>query len=234
MRLIYLSIALIIAALNCCSQAGNLLTPEEIREGWVLLFDGKSTDGWTASDGRPVPEGTWSFSDGCLSTVIGDKSGDIITVSEFSDFELYAEFKIAPGANSGIKYFFTTYENGGRLGCEFQIIDDDSFKNVIGAKQLCGALYDLFPPVESAKKVNPPGEWNSVRIVARGSDIEHWMNNVRILKCNRAEKAFAEAVSESKFSKTVPPFGSVEKGHILLQYHGGLVSFRNIKIRELQ
>jgi len=225
--------ALALAALNCFAQTDNILTPSESRKGWVLLFDGLSTEGWTAPGGQPVPEGTWSVTNGCLNTVVSDKSGDIVTVGEYYDFELCSDYRITPGCNSGIKYLFTTYENGGNLGCEFQIIDDDYGEDILQPNHLCGSLYDLFSPVESKKEVNPPGDWNSVRIVVKGSSIEHWLNDVRILKCSRKDKSFAEAVAESKFSKTVPPFGSVKKGHILLQYHGGLVSFRNIKIREL-
>ena len=234
MRNTYLSIAIVFITLTSYSQTDNLLTSKEIKEGWALLFDGKSINGWSASGGEPVPEGTWTVTNGCLGTVISDKSGDIITLNEYSDFELCIDYKITPACNSGIKYLFTNYENGGNLGCEFQIIDDKSGEDIVQANHLCGSLYDLFPPQESKKKVNPPGEWNSVRIIVKGNEIEHWMNNVMILKCNRGDKTFTDAVAKSKFNKTVPPFGKVEKGHILLQYHGGLVSFKNIKIRELR
>jgi hypothetical protein len=215
------------------SQADNALTSKEKKEGWVLLFDGVSTNGWTTSRGQPIPEGGWEIINGCINTIIGDKGGDIITIDEYSDFELSVDFKITPGCNSGIKYFFTTYESGGNLGCEYQIIDDKLGEDTKQANHLCGSLYDVLPPIESKKRVNPPGEWNTIRIVAKGKNVEHWMNNVRILEYTRGDKIFTDAVSKSKFSKVVPPFGTVEKGHILLQYHGGLVSFKNIKIKVL-
>jgi hypothetical protein len=214
-------------------QTDNTLTSKDKKRGWVLLFDGVSTNGWTTSRGQPIPEGSWEIIDGCLNTVTGGKGGDIITVNEYSDFKLSVDFKITPGCNSGIKYFFTTYENGGYLGCEYQIIDDKLGEDTRQANHLCGSLYDVLPPIESEKKINPPGEWNSILVIAKGKNVEHWMNNIRILKYTRGDKVFTDAVAKSKFSKVVPPFGMVKKGHILLQYHGGLVSFRNIKIRVL-
>ena len=215
------------------SQNNNTLSQKEKQNGWSLLFDGISTKGWTNSEGKPVAEGGWEISNGCLSTVVGDKGGDIITVNEYSDFELLVDFNITPGCNSGVKYFFTTYEPGGNLGCEFQIIDDNEGEDTKIANHHCGSFYDVFPPDESKKRVNPPGEWNTIRVVAKGKQVEHWMNNVKILEYTRGNKLFTDAVAKSKFNKAVPQFGTVEKGHILLQYHGGVVSFRNIKIRVL-
>jgi hypothetical protein len=227
----YVFIFLLLMPTFIFSQTDNVLTSEERRQGWILLFDGVSTKGWTSSAGKPIPEGSWEIINGSLNTVIGSKGGDIITVNEYSDFELSVDFKIMPGSNSGIKYFFTHYKNGGDLGCEYQIIDDKLGEDSKEADHLCGSFYDVLPPIESKKKVNPPGEWNTVLIVVKGKTVEHWMNNVQILKYTRGDKVFTDAVAKSKFNKVVPPFGTVEKGHILLQYHGGLVSFKNIKIR---
>jgi hypothetical protein len=229
----YLLIFILLTPTFIFSQTDNTLTSKEKKKGWTLLFDGISTNGWTTSGNQPIPEGGWEIIDSCLNTVIGDKGGDIITINEYSDFELSVDFKITPGCNSGIKYFFTTYENGGNLGCEYQIIDDKLGEDTKQANHLCGSLYDVIPPIESKKKVNLPGEWNTICIVAKGKNVEHWMNNVKILEYTRGDKRFTDAVAKSKFNKVVPQFGTVEKGHILLQYHGGLVSFKNIKIRVL-
>jgi hypothetical protein len=199
----------------------------------VLLFDGKTTNGWTTTKGQPVPEGGWEIKDGSINTLLGGKGGDIITAGEYSNFDLSVDFKITPGCNSGIKYFFTTYQTGGSLGCEYQIIDDKLGEDTKQANHLCGSLYDVLPPDESIKHVNAPGEWNTLRVVADGKKVQHWMNGVKILEYTRGDQAYTEAVSKSKFNKAVPAFGTVEKGHVLLQYHGGLVSFRNIKIRTL-
>jgi len=230
-KFIYLSVLFLLVLTTSNSQTPDTLTSKEIKNGWVLLFDGTSTNGWTTINGQPVPAGGWEIVNGCINTIIGGKGADIITVNEYSDFELSVDFKITPGCNSGIKYFFTTYESGGNLGCEYQIIDDKLGEDTKQANHLCGSLYDVLPPVESKKKVNSPGEWNTLRVVAKGKKVEHWMNGVNILEYTRGDQAFSDAVANSKFSKTVPAFGTVEKGHILLQYHGGLVAFRNIKIK---
>jgi hypothetical protein len=228
---IYSLVFLLYSTTLIFSQTDNYLTSKEKKAGWVLLFDGVSTNGWTTTNGQPAAEGSWEIINGSLNTVIGGNCGDIITVNEYSDFELSVDFKIAPGCNSGIKYFFTTYESGGNLGCEYQIIDDKMGEDIKQANHLCGSLYDILPPIGSKKKVNPPEEWNSVRIVSKGTKVEHWLNNVKILEYNRGGIAFTDAVAKSKFNKVIPPFGTVEKGHILLQCHGGLVSFKNLKIR---
>jgi len=232
-KIIYLFVLLMCVLFSANSQSHNTLTSKEIKNGWVLLFDGTSMNGWTNTKGQPVPVGGWEISNGSINTVIGSKGGDIITVNEYSDFDLSVDFKITPGCNSGIKYFFTEYNPGGNLGCEYQIIDDKLAEDTKLANHLCGSLYDVLAPVESKKKVNPPGEWNTIRVVAQGKNVEHWMNGVKILKYTRGDTAFKDAVAKSKFSKAVPTFGTVEKGHILLQYHGGLVSFQNIKIKTL-
>jgi len=230
-KITYLSIILLLITTVVFPQAPNTLTKKEKNEGWVLLFDGVSTNGWTTTRGQPVPQGGWEIKNGCINTVLGGKGGDIITENEYSDFELSVDFNITPGCNSGVKYFFTTYENGGNLGCEYQILDDILGADNKQANHLCGSFYDVLPPIEAKKKVNSPGEWNTLLVVAKGKSVEHWLNGVKILEFIRGDKVFTDAVAKSKFNKTVPAFGMVEKGHILLQYHGGLVSFRNIKTK---
>lgn len=207
------------------------LSTIETKEGWILLFDGKTTNGWTTPDGKAVPAG-WEIKDGCISTVTGGKGGDIITAGEYSDFELSVDFKIEPGCNSGIKYFYTTYTKGGNLGMEYQILDDQLAEDNKKENHLCGSFYDVLP-VTGKKKINAPGEWNTIRIVSKGKQIEHWLNGVKILAFTRGDKAYTDAVALSKFNKTEPAFGMVEKGHILLQDHGSVVSFKNIKIKLL-
>lgn len=230
-KLSYFLVIILLTPTFVFSQTDNTLTSNEKKRGWVLLFDGLSINGWTNSSGQAIPDGSWEITNGCLNTVIRDKCGDIMTTNVYSDFELSVDFKITPGCNSGIKYFFTAYKNGGSLGCEYQIIDDKKGEDTKQANHLCGSFYDVLPPIESKKKVNPPGEWNTICIVAKGKNVEHWMNNIKILEYTRGDRIFTDAVAKSKFNKVVPPFGTVEKGHILLQYHGGLVSFKNIKIR---
>ncbi len=208
------------------------LSSKEIKQGWVLLFDGKTTNGWTTSDGKRVPSG-WEVKDGCISTVKDGKGGDIVTVNEYKDFELSVDYNITPGCNSGIKYFYTKYATGGNLGMEYQILDDQLAEDNKLETHLCGSFYDAITPNAKAKKVNAPGQWNTVRIVCKGKNVEHWLNGKKILEFTRGSETYKAAVAKSKFSKTIPAFGMVEKGRILLQEHGSVASFKNIKIKLL-
>ena len=212
------------------SQTPNTLTPKEIKEGWMLLFDGSTTSGWTTTQDLRIPAG-WEVTEGCLTAIKGGKGGDIITKDQFSSFDLLVDFKIETGCNSGIKYFFTNYEKGGNLGMEYQIIDDINGEDNKKDNHLCGSFYDVLPADASKKKVNEPGNWNVVRILVIGKKVEHWLNGIKILTFEIGSKSYVDAVALSKFSKTEPSFGMVGKGHILLQEHGGVVSFRNIKIK---
>ncbi|GAB2589598.1 hypothetical protein GCM10027190_43150 [Spirosoma areae] len=214
------------------SQQMNTLTPNEKKDGWVLLFDGSSTTGWTTSGGKPVPAG-WVIQNRTLTAKKGAKGGDIISVNQYADFDLMLDYNLEPAGNSGVKYFYTKYETGGNLGMEYQILDDKLAEDNKKANHLTGSFYDAIPPDASLKKVNEPGQWNTVRIMAKDNKVEHWLNGVKILEFTRGAQSFTEAVAGSKFNKVMPAFGTVEKGHILLQEHGHEVSFRNIKIKAL-
>ena len=215
------------------AQTPNTLRGSEKKKGWVLLFDGKTTVGWTTTGGAAVPEG-WEVLKGELTAVVNGKGGDIISAEQFSDFELSIDYKIDVESNSGVKYFYTKYENGGNLGLEYQILDDKLAEDNKKENHLTGSLYDVLEPSKIRKKVNSPGQWNTILIIANGNTVEHWLNGFKILEFTRGSKEFTDAVANSKFNKVSPAFGSISKGHILLQEHGGLVAFRNIKIRRLK
>ena len=215
-----------------CAQKANVLTQDEKKQGWTLLFDGTTTKGWETPAGKPVPSG-WQVKDGTLTALKGAKGGDIISQNEYSNFDLMMDFNLEAEGNSGVKYFYTQYEKGGNLGIEYQILDDKLAEDNKKKNHLTGSFYDVLPPDESLKKVNPPGQWNTLRIVSKDKKVEHWINGVKILEYVRGSKEVAQAVVFSKFNNTQPAFGTVEKGHILLQEHGAQVSFKNIKIREL-
>jgi Domain of Unknown Function (DUF1080) len=233
MKKIYSAILCIALSMLAQGQKSrdNELTRKEKKE-WKLLFDGVSLKEWTTVDGKPVPAG-WQIGNGCVTIKKGSKAGDIISAGEYSDFELSIDYNIEPGCNSGVKYFFTNYKIGGNLGMEYQIIDDIAGEDTRQANHLCGSFYDVLAPDESGKKANPPGQWNNMRIVVKGMNVEHWLNGRRILAFTRGSESYLSAVSQSKFSKTSPVFGMVGKGHILLQEHGGQVSFKNIRIKVL-
>lgn len=217
---------------NALFSQNNLASKEE-QKGWKHLFNDKNMDGWTATDGSPVSDG-WQVTDGSIVAVKDGKGGDIMSIGEYSNFDLSIDYKIEPGVNSGVKYFFTGYKKGGRLGMEYQIIDDVAGEDINQANHLTGSLYDVLPPDESNKKVKPPGEWNTLRIVSHGKNVEHWLNGIKILGYERGSKNYKESVAKSKFSKAEPAFGMVKKGHIMLQEHGGVVAFKNIKIKKLK
>lgn len=208
----------------------NQLSAKEKRKGWILLFNGIDSEGWTTTNNKMVPAG-WSIKDGILSTVKGGKGGDIMTINEYSNFDLSIDYKIEPACNSGVKYFFTKYEKGGNLGMEFQILDNELAEDNKLENHLSGSFYDVLAPTIPKSKIHSPGEWNTLRIVSKGKSVTHWLNGVKILSFTRGSKEFTDAVSKSKFSKTSPAFGTVDKGHIMLQEHGGVAFFKNIKIK---
>jgi len=207
------------------------LSAKEIKQGWTLLFDGKTSDGWKSYRAeRPFPEKGWVIENGVLTIDPAGRGGDIITIAEFTDFELSLDFKISKGANGGIKYFILP---GTNLGCEYQILDDANHpdaKEGINGNRLQGGLYDVIPP--KGKKDKPIGEWNTARIVAKGNHVEHWLNGKKIVEFERGSAAFKAMVAQSKFS-TNEKWSTPTQSPILLQDHGDVVSFRNIKIRKL-
>lgn len=226
----------------------NTLTIAEKAAGWRLLWDGKTTDGWRGAKSDQFPTRGWELADGVLTVRPsgGGEStggGDIVTRERYSQFELLVDFRITEGANSGIKYYCepnldpitgtgAKAATGSAIGLEFQILDDARHPDAKAGRdgnRTVGSLYDLIPAAPS-KKVNPPGEWNTARVVVRGKHVEHWLNGERVLEYERGSPAFRAVVAKSKF-KNIPNFGELPDGHILLQDHGNRVSFRNVKIR---
>ncbi len=224
----------------------NTLTESEKADGWRLLWDGKTTDGWRGARADTFPTKGWKIADGVLiehgsSDDADTDGGDIVTRERFSSFELVADFKITPGANSGIKYFVQS--NLGQnsqpdarptTGYEFQILDDELHPDAKlgrnGNRKL-GSLYDLLP-ASTDKKPNAIGKWNTARIVVRGSHVEHWLNGQQVLAYDRDSAVFRASLDQSKF-KNIAGFSTWPDGHILLQDHGDQVCYRNLKLRVL-
>jgi hypothetical protein len=217
-------------------ERSNSLSKEEVSQGWKLLFDGKTLSGWTAVGKNDPPASGWVIEDGILSTKkVGDEHGsDIITKDEYASFDLSVDFKLAPGGNSGIKYLFTKYDQGGWLGLEYQILDNVKHPDAkLGrnGNRLQAALYDMLPLDKQVE--NRVGAWNRARIVVRGSKVTHYLNGIKVLSFDRNSAVYKEAWKASKFKDSQPPFGQVQRGHLLLQDHGDQVSFKNIKIKAL-
>jgi hypothetical protein len=219
----------------------NTISQREARDGWKLLWDGRTTNGWRGARLDAFPSSGWEVKDGVLSVLASGtgsaSGGDIVTASDFAPFEAVVEFKLTRGANSGVKYFVTTDANKGEasgIGCEYQLLDDavhpDAKAGVNGNRKLAG-LYDLIPPRNI--RFNGIGEWNRARIVVRGAHVEHWLNGFKTVEYERGTQMWRALVDHSKYT-VWPNFGEAPRGRILLQDHGDTVSFRSIKIKEIR
>jgi hypothetical protein len=215
--------------------AANQLTPEEQRAGWVLLFDGKTLDGWRGYKKEDASSTRWKVDNGSLTLPPNDGQDtrgarDIISKNTFEQFELSWDWKIAPGGNSGVKYFVLE-DRDDAIGHEYQLIDDERHADAkVGPKRQTAAFYDVLPA--SNRPLKPAGEFNTSRVVVNGKTVEHFLNGRSVLKYELDSPAVRAAIKESKF-KDIARFGKLQNGHILLQDHGNQVWFRNIKIRKL-
>ncbi|HOO94740.1 MAG TPA: DUF1080 domain-containing protein [Proteiniphilum sp.] len=223
------------------NQIANTISEKEAAEGWKLLWDGSSSEGWRGAKLDGFPEKGWSMEEGILKVHRSDggestNGGDIVTTQPYKNFMLKVDFRITEGANSGIKYFVDTNLNkgeGSAIGCEFQILDDrrhpDAKMGKDGNRTL-GSLYDLIPA--PADKPFRNGFFNTAMVVVEGNHVEHWLNGVKIVEYERNNEEWNQLVQTSKY-KDWPNFGNAEEGLLLLQDHGDEVWFQNIKIKEL-
>ncbi|MCK0136299.1 DUF1080 domain-containing protein [Arenibacter sp. S6351L] len=221
----------------------NKLTVGEEKDNWKLLWDGETTNGWRGARLDGFPETGWEIKDGVLTVLPsgGEESaagGDIVTTDLYSDFELKVDFKLTEGANSGIKYYVNTDLNkgpGSSIGLEYQILDDarhpDAKLGNHDGSRTVASLYDLIQ-ADPNKPINPIGDWNTAHIKSINNHVEHWLNGTKVLEYERKSDDYRKLVSESKYAKW-PNFGEGDQGHILLQDHGDLVSYKNIKIKSI-
>jgi len=211
----------------------NRLEEWDARAGWRLLFDGASTAGWVGHGTSAFPEQGWAVQDGALRHVRGAGGGDIVARDAFTDFELEFEWKVAGGANSGVKYRVApAAEPGAMLGPEYQVLDDYGDAEGKDGVHSAAALYDLVAPAE--KELALTGAWNRGRIVARGDELEHWLNGRRALSARIGSPEWEAARAQSKFAP-LADFARPREGHGLigLQDHGGEAWFRSIRVRDL-
>ena len=225
----------------------NHLSEAERAAGWTLAWDGATTTGWRGAGKEEFPSEGWKVENGewIVPESGGHESenaGDIVTTQRYAAFEFQLEFRLAPGANSGIKYFVSeAYDTEGRsaIGLEYQLLDDalhpDAQSGAARNRRLA-ALYDLIPaePAKRGRGLIPvTGNWEHARIVATADGkVSHWLNGIEVVAYDRRSPLFAALVEGSKYAK-YPGFGTADDGHILLQDHGNKVQFRSIKIRPL-
>lgn len=227
----------------------NELTEEELAEGWILLFDGRSFAGWRGLGRKRIPEGHWIIEDAAIKKVPSEnvplqkdgqplEGGDLMTIDTFENFELKFEWKNSLAGNSGVKYnvseeMSTEYPpQYAALGFEYQILDDERHPDALmGKNKTSAALYDLIAPQD--KILEPPGEFNKARIILNGNHGEHWLNGVKVLEYDLGTPEMDALIAASKY-KDIPDFAEKRRGHIVLQDHTDAVWFRNIKIRILE
>ncbi|WP_339714691.1 DUF1080 domain-containing protein [uncultured Kriegella sp.] len=241
------------------SKAAEPLNEEISKtDDWIYLFDGKTTTGWRAYNGDALPPG-WVVKDGVLTfdTELGleqDYKGGIDIIygaEEFENFELYLEWKLPEGGNSGIFYHLKEgYDGPPEVSPEYQLIDDEGYAKIhdltayntslgytehpeeLKPLQQTGADYAMHPPDASQKVLHPVGEWNSSKIVFTPEKVEHWLNGKKLLSFKPWSEEWYEKKNSDKW-KNSEDYGKYKTGYIGLQDHSSPIWFRNIKIKKL-
>jgi hypothetical protein len=211
------------------SQRMNELSAAERQEGWKLLFDGATTNGWRNYRKQTVSPG-WTVVNGLL-TRSGENAGDIITDEQYRNFDLVLDWRIAEGGNSGI--FYRATQEGDYIwqsAPEMQILDDARHADGKLAVTSAGSNFALIEAPRGI--VHPAGQWNTARLVVLGNHVEHWLNGRKLFEYQLGSDDWRELVAKSKFN-TMPLYGKASEGYIGLQDHGDKVEFRNIRIKVL-
>lgn len=219
----------------------NTLSKKELEDGWILMFNGLTTDGWRSYNGESFPDQGWEVVDGTLHVIGSGRGeagggGDILFDRKFSNFELSLEWKVSEGGNSGI--FYLAQEIPGepvwKSAPEMQILDNAKHPDAKLGKdgnRAAGALYDLIPGNFDA--VKPAGEWNQAKVMVYKGTVVHTMNGENVVEYHLWTDDWNDMVANSKFKDYEGFYNPAEEGYIVLQDHGDDVWFRNIKIREL-
>jgi hypothetical protein len=230
----------------CCAQNNsikmqdNMLSNQEKNQGWKLLFDGKTTNGWHSYGYNTIGK-AWNVSDGSLHLDVANKkdwpageSKDILTDDEYDNFHFKADWKLAKKGNSGIIFYVhedkSRYRNTYETGPEMQVLDNAGHSDAKIPKHRAGDLYDLIS--SSSEPVKPAEEWNHAEIMCKNGKLDFYLNGVQVVNTTLWDENWKKLVAGSKF-KSMPGFGTFKKGHIALQEHGEEVWYKNIKIRKL-
>ena len=223
-----LLLAALLASGAIVSAQGPMLTAKEKADGWKLLFNGYSLEGWRAYKSE-TPPAAWRAVNGDL--ILDGAAGDLMTAEQYGDFELTLEWRISEKGNSGIIYRVSPDgQYPWSTGPEFQILDNAGHNDGKLPITSAGSNFAVNEPIKDVTK--PVGEWNAIRLIARGNHIEHWMNGVKLVEYEIGSPDWEARVKASKFGK-MPGYGRTMRGYIALQDHGNIVAFRNIKIKSL-
>jgi hypothetical protein len=229
-------------AASWCEASGGTfhpLTAAERTAGWVSLFDGSNTQAWRGFHSDVFPTEGWTVEQGTLRHAEGDgrggkAGGDLLSRETYRNFEFAADWCLQPGGNSGIKYLVveehTPKTARGAFGLEYQLIDDVAHSDAKQDNRKTAGVYDVAAP--GPKNIAPAGQWNHLRIIVKGGQVEQFLNGKKVLAFGLDSTQFKDWVANSKY-KTDARYGAAREGHIALQEHGSGVAFRNIKVRRI-
>ncbi|WP_236978557.1 3-keto-disaccharide hydrolase [Membranihabitans maritimus] len=226
----------LIISFSCQEKPVNQLSTEEQEEGWELLFNGTSLDGWKDYHGEGV-SGPWKVENGLLQALGkgSDGNGYLMTEKEYENFVLTFEWKISEGGNSGVLYHVIDrpqYEVPYVSGPEYQVLDDVGFPADLEEWQMAGADYAMHVADKDQKELKPVGQWNTSKIVFDNGHVEHWLNGKKIVEFEAWTEDWFERKESGKWADA-PEYGLARKGHFVLQDHGAPTWYRNIKVKEL-
>jgi len=236
-----LASCILVQAVSCSSNksisgttADNTLSKKEIRDGWKLLFDGTTTNGWHVYNHK-TDGAAWKAGDGTIyfDPTIKGSGGDLTSEKEYENYDLKIDWKLEQNGNSGL--IFQAVEDAKytwpwETGPEMQMLDNVGHPDAKIIKHRAGDLYDMI--TSAPETVKPAGEWNSIEVIANNGSLTFFQNGVKVLTTTQWDDNWRSMIANSKF-KAMPGFGTFRKGHIALQDHGNKVWFKNIKIKEL-
>jgi hypothetical protein len=244
MKLLATVCTLALFSFACASNETKTATeeekPAEEKSEWTVLFDGSNTDSWHKYGGGAAGP-AWKIIDSALVLDTSSKAngkivggGNLITNDEYDNFDLKLEWKISPNGNSGILMYVVEdtakYPEPYYTGPEMQVLDNDGHPDGKIIKHRSGDLYDLISC--SKETVKPVGEWNQVEIISNKGKLELWLNGTNVVSTTMWDDNWKTMIANSKF-KQWADFGTAQKGHICLQDHDNMVSYRNIMIKKL-
>ena len=220
-------------------------TSSHEKDDWIYLFDGTSTEGWREYNGESLPA-QWTIKDSALTfdterKLESQKEGgnDIIYAKEeFDNFELYLEWKLPAGGNSGVFYHLKEgYDSPSEISPEYQLLDDLGWEKINNATlqewQKTAADYAMHVPDNNVKITKPAGEWNTTRIIFTPEIVEHWLNGKKVLSFVPWSNEWNNRKINGKW-KDYPNYGTYKTGFIGLQDHDSPLWFKNIKIKKLK